>query len=1279
MTISSIGMTGSYPLVTLAQITGDGTVGTQVNGLSEISCVGVCRINGGTARGVNLFHSFQEFSVPTLSEAWFDNGAQVQNILTRVTGNTVSSIDGLIKTNGNANLFFLNPNGIEFGANARLQIGGSFLASTASRFKFADGSEFSAIDPQVAPLLVVNLTPGLQTGESIRPGTSIVNRGNLTVGEDLTLVADRLDLQGQLKAGRDLTLQGNQGIDIFALDQAGLQSGRNLSLISDGVISGDTHFASGGAFQVRSRSGQLGNFSSLYDPIISSTGDVDIAAGYTGASLLIESQGNVRVRGPVTINAADTVSSFVGSDAILSAKPGLIIRTGQPNLVYGNINQNNPPAFADRAVPAGITLDRPTRVIPVKLTADNGGITFHSIDASNRNGENGGDIEVTANKDITNTGAFYVPVLDNYPIALGVTSYADNGNSLNGGNITLTSFTGAIKLQDGASDTSSFSRIGTSGNGGNILYFASNGDLLLKKSELESNSFSTKSSGNGGSIFLYAANGNLSLINSNVLSSTNGNGNGGNISFYIANGNLSLTNSRLSSASNSSNGGNISFYVANGNLSFTNSNVFSSGGLGNGGNISFYVDNGNLSLFDSSSSSGSSLGNGGNISFYVNYGNLSLFNSSLNTSTLRFSLKGDLGNAGAISFYVNNGNLSLQGAMPGGININSESYTLDLLRSGRSASGNGGDISFHINNGNLSIEGIGLKSSSDSLTGDAGNGGDIFFYVNNGNLSLRQSELSSYSNSNLDGATNGGAISFYVNKGDISLHESSLYSGRTGNGGAISLSAKDGNILGNSAFLNTYTISNSGLPGNGGVVKLTSKNNVSGLIITTLSTGGRSGDVEVIGSGDLRLSNNRIITAQQLKIQECPFCTPKIINVSDRGQAGKVSIASQGNLTLNNNMIQSDTRTNNTAGDITITSPGLITFNNTQISSDTSNSGKAGEITITGNGLTLNPGSTISTNTLSTGQAGNILLTLNDRVTLSGQKTGLFSITTPKSSGNGGNIIIDPSIVILQDGAKIAVDSQGSGVGGSIRLQSDQLILRDRASITANSASAQGGNITLNTKDVLLLQRNSLISATAGTTQTGGDGGNVTINAPQGFLVGIPAENSDITANAYSGKGGRVDISSQGVFGLQVRPRLTPFSDITASSESGPTGIVAITPPNVDPNRGLVPLPVSTTDPSNKIDQQCAAETSVSNSQFTVKGNSGLPASPSDRSTSATVITRLATVPSSPNNLPKALANLPLPHITEAQTAIRLSNGRIRFASDTTTVNLSVPNCRLNQ
>ncbi len=166
-------------------------------------------ITGGTTAGNNLFHSFKEFSVSPGNTAFFNNTVDIQNIFTRVTGNSSSQIDGLIQTNGTTNLFFINPNGISFGRNAALNIGGSFLASTASNIKFNNGN-YSAINPETPPLLKINLPIGLQfsntNGTIINQSVATDSNGKIVgisvlPGKTLGLVGGDIRLEGgQLSA-----------------------------------------------------------------------------------------------------------------------------------------------------------------------------------------------------------------------------------------------------------------------------------------------------------------------------------------------------------------------------------------------------------------------------------------------------------------------------------------------------------------------------------------------------------------------------------------------------------------------------------------------------------------------------------------------------------------------------------------------------------------------------------------------------------------------------------------------------------------------------------------------------------------------------------------------------------------------------------------------------------------------------------------------------------------------------------------------------------------------
>ncbi len=147
---------------TEAQVIPDDSLGSENSRVStDPKNPFIDKIDGGAIRGGNLFHSFEQFSIPSNGTAYFNNVNSIQNIISRVTGNSVSNIDGLLQANSNANLFLLNPNGIILGPNASLNIGGSFLASTASTIHFADGVHFSSSDSQSVPLLTVSVPVGL--------------------------------------------------------------------------------------------------------------------------------------------------------------------------------------------------------------------------------------------------------------------------------------------------------------------------------------------------------------------------------------------------------------------------------------------------------------------------------------------------------------------------------------------------------------------------------------------------------------------------------------------------------------------------------------------------------------------------------------------------------------------------------------------------------------------------------------------------------------------------------------------------------------------------------------------------------------------------------------------------------------------------------------------------------------------------------------------------------------------------------------------------------------
>ena len=165
----------------LAQVTTDGTVNTQINQRGNLA-----EITGGETKDSNLFHSFEDFSIGTGNEAYFNNANNISNIFSRVTGGDVSNINGLIRANASVNLFLINPAGIIFGESARLDIGGSFVGSTADNILFADGTIFSANDThQADPILTISVPVGLQLGPNSGQIDVLGNGNNLSVPDPI--------------------------------------------------------------------------------------------------------------------------------------------------------------------------------------------------------------------------------------------------------------------------------------------------------------------------------------------------------------------------------------------------------------------------------------------------------------------------------------------------------------------------------------------------------------------------------------------------------------------------------------------------------------------------------------------------------------------------------------------------------------------------------------------------------------------------------------------------------------------------------------------------------------------------------------------------------------------------------------------------------------------------------------------------------------------------------------------------------------------------------------
>ena len=189
--ITGIGWTSS----STAQIVPDRTLTSESSQLQRQG--NTITINGGANRGPFLFHSFDQFSIPDTQSVFFANPSGIDTILSRVTGNDASTIDGTLGVLGSADLFLLNPNGILFGPNAQLDMAGSFTASTGDRLSIGD-FDFSAVDPAPVPLLTLDITPGIQLGEN-QDGL-IRNQAALSLSprQSLTFASGTIEQAGQI-------------------------------------------------------------------------------------------------------------------------------------------------------------------------------------------------------------------------------------------------------------------------------------------------------------------------------------------------------------------------------------------------------------------------------------------------------------------------------------------------------------------------------------------------------------------------------------------------------------------------------------------------------------------------------------------------------------------------------------------------------------------------------------------------------------------------------------------------------------------------------------------------------------------------------------------------------------------------------------------------------------------------------------------------------------------------------------------------------------------------
>ncbi|MBW4457095.1 MAG: filamentous hemagglutinin N-terminal domain-containing protein [Nostoc indistinguendum CM1-VF10] len=1173
----------------IAQITPDGTLPNNTSVTREAQTF---NITGGTQAGGNLFHSFGEFSVPTGSTADFNNALDIQNIITRVTGGSVSNIDGIIRTLGTANLFLINPNGIVFGANASLNIGGSFVASTANALQFGNQGLFSATDKNIpSPLLTINPSAllfnqinqnaAIQNNSVAPAGTDLagLNALGLRVGDgkSLLLVGGNVNMDsGQLNAygGRvelgGLAAPGNVNL-LFNEDNFSLKFPLNVARASVSLTNqAAVHVkaAGGGNIAINARNVEILGGSSL-DAGIAGLGAPETVAGNVtvSATNAVSLAGYASIRSKVEDGGVGNAGNIDINAATLSLTDGAVLSTS----TSGQGNAGNITVGAINAVSvAGNTY--------ILNTVEDGSVG------------NGGNIDISA-ATLSTDGAI-----------LSSSTYGQG----NAGNITVGA-TNAVSL---AGFVSILSTVGDGGvgNAGNITVGATNAVSLAGNTYIGSR-VEGRGVGNGGNININAAT--LSTDGAILSSSTFGQGNAGNITVGATNAVSLAGNTYIESTVGDGgvgNAGNITVGATNAVSLAGNTYIESTvgdGGVGNAGNITVGATNavslaGNTYIGSRVGDGG--VGKGGNIN--INAATLSLTDDAL----LLASTSGQ-GNAGNITVGATNT-----------ISLADNAYIGSRVETG--GVGNGGNID--INAATLSLTDDPTLSTS---TYGQGNAGNITVGATNA-VSLANADI--FSTVSAGGVGKGGNIN--INAATLSLTD-----GAQLQTGARNASATQPAGIGNAGNVNVLITGNVDIAGQ-------KNGNFSG-IFSSMDTGtvGNGGSI-TIDSGSFSLRDGAALSA----------------SIFGQGNAGNVNVLVTGAVDI------AGQKNGNQSGILSLVGTGAV--------------GNGGNITINSGSFSLRDDAGLSASIFGQGNAGNVTVGARNAVFIA-NNAGIFSTVEKGGVGKGGNIDINSPKITLDNQGLINAET-ASGNGGNININSDLLLLRHNSQITTGAGTEELGSDLLlrrnsqiitgaGTEELgsdLLLHRNSQFTINAGTKKLDGDGGNININSR--FIVAVPNENSDISANAFTGKGGRVDIKANGIYGIEFRESPTLLSDITASSEFGTQGTVELNTPGIDPNSGLVELPTVAVD--TQIAQGCYSPGYAQNS-FIITGRGGLPPNPREAFSSNIVRPEWATLgPSNDINSQQTIKeNPPIPTppapIVEATGWGTNTKGEIVLTADAST------------
>ena len=387
-----------------------------------------------------------------------------------------------------------------------------------------------------------------------------------------------------------------------------------------------------------------------------------------------------------------------------------------------------------------------------------------------------------------------------------------------------------------------------------------------------------------------------------------------------------------------------------------------------------------------------------------------------------------------------------------------------------------------------------------STASSSGESGNIKINVTDGDITITNTQLQSVVNEK-EGKT--ATIKLSANKGVITLGKGAEIVSRSNerDAGEVTISAHVFEMI-DGAKIRGNTIGTA----KGATVNIKSPNVTitDGSTISTASTG------------------------RNLNVEQNPELGKAGNIFLDAGETGEVKISDGA-------IITAETIGDGKGGNIKIVAGRFVIENNSEVSATTSETaqGEGGTIDIQATDIQLRNAGSISAKSAGLGDSGNITITQADTVTLFDNSE--ITVRTEKADANAGDITINAkTLVHLRNKSSIETsaavkDNKGTGSGGNINIDPKLVILDGASSIRANAQKGDGGNIMIKITDggALFMSPDSTIDASSaegidGTveiTHTDSDIIRGTLVLPESFLDTAKLLNEKCRAHRASGGG----------------------------------------------------------------------------------------------------------------------------------------------------------------